>query len=54
MLRWAIGDDMFFSGLKDLADKFAFRPVSTEDFQQVISRDGTQNSPTSAVWSRKR
>ena len=36
MLRWVVGDEDFFAGLRKLAESYAFRPVSTDAFRNVM------------------
>ena len=43
MLRWVVGDDAFFSTLKQFADQYAFQSATTEDFQKLASRISAQN-----------
>ena len=43
MLRWVIGDDAFFSALRELANQNAFQTVTTEDFERLATEISGQN-----------
>jgi len=36
MLRWVIGDEAFFDGLRAYRDRFEYRTATTEDFREVV------------------
>jgi aminopeptidase N len=36
MLRYVVGDEKFFQSLKALAQKYAWKPVNTDDFRKVV------------------
>jgi aminopeptidase N len=38
MLRWVVGDDLFFRGLRQYRQTFTDRPASTVGFRQVMER----------------
>ena len=40
MLRYVIGDSLFFTSLKTYLNRFAFQSVVTSDFQQVVEEIG--------------
>ena len=42
MLRWVVGDDAFFKTLRTLAQQYAFKTVSTEEFQKVAEKASNQ------------
>lgn len=42
MLRWVIGDDAFFKSLRAVTQQYAFKPVSTDDFQKVTEKTSNQ------------
>jgi aminopeptidase N len=42
MLRWVMGDAAFFQTLQTVATEYAFKPVSTRDFQKVAEKAGKQ------------
>ncbi len=42
MLRYVIGDDAFFKALQDETRQYAWKPVSTHDFQQLAEQASKQ------------
>jgi hypothetical protein len=38
MLRWVVGDDAFFAGLKDFARRYGYGEATTEDFLRVMEQ----------------
>lgn len=38
MLRWVIGDDAFFNGLQLLTKKYAWQPITTDEFQEAVEQ----------------
>ena len=42
MLRWVIGDDAFFQALQAMARQYAWKSISTEEFQQLAEQAGKQ------------
>ncbi|HWP84251.1 MAG TPA: M1 family aminopeptidase [Terriglobia bacterium] len=36
MLRWVVGEEAFFRGLKEFASRYRFRAATTEDFRAVM------------------
>jgi aminopeptidase N len=36
MLRWVVGDEKFFAGLKKITNTYAFQPLSTDGFKNVM------------------
>ncbi len=43
MLRWVVGDDHFFTALRQFAEQYAFQPASTNDFRQVMEQVSGQD-----------
>jgi hypothetical protein len=43
MLRWVIGDEPFFTGLRTFAASFAGRSATTDDLRQVLEEVSAQN-----------
>jgi hypothetical protein len=43
MLRGIVGDEAFFKTLKSVPEKFAWKPVSTDDFRRVVEDAAQQN-----------
>jgi tetratricopeptide (TPR) repeat protein len=39
MLRWVLGDQPFNNCLRDLVNTYAWKPVSTRDFEQLLEKD---------------
>ncbi len=51
MLRWVIGDDSFFSALRELANQNAFQTVTTEDFENLATEiSGQDLGPFFIQW----
>ena len=42
MLRWVIGDDAFLKTLQTMTSQYAFKTVSTQDFQKLAEKAGNQ------------
>jgi aminopeptidase N len=42
MLRWVVGDDAFFAGLKDFARRYSYGEATTEDFLRVMEQASGQ------------
>lgn len=42
MLRWVIGDPAFYTALKTMTQQYAFKSISTDDFQQVAEKASSQ------------
>jgi len=42
MLRWVIGDNAFLKTLQTMASQYAFKTVSTRDFQKLAEKAGNQ------------
>ncbi|MBI3933208.1 MAG: peptidase M1 [Acidobacteria bacterium] len=38
MLRWVVGDDAFFSGLKDFARRYGYQSATTDDLRNVMDQ----------------
>ncbi len=43
MLRWIVGDDAFFSGLRTFAASFNGRAATTDEFRQIYEKISTKN-----------
>ncbi|MGH9448641.1 MAG: M1 family metallopeptidase, partial [Terriglobia bacterium] len=43
MLRWVIGDNAFFAALRELARQYAWRPVTTAEFQELAEQASKQS-----------
>jgi tetratricopeptide (TPR) repeat protein len=43
MLRWVIGDDAFFTTLRELANNYAFQTATTDDFAKLASEASGQD-----------
>jgi predicted negative regulator of RcsB-dependent stress response len=43
MLRWVIGDDAFVKTLRAMAQQYAFRPITTEEFQKLAEKSSNQD-----------
>jgi len=41
MLRWVVGDEAFFNALRSMADQYAFKSASTDDFEKLIEKAST-------------
>jgi len=51
MLRWVMGDEMFFTTLRELADRFAFQTATTADFEKLASEaSGKDLGPFFIQW----
>jgi len=51
MLRWVIGDEAFFTTLRELANGHAFQTVATEDFEKLASEASGQDlGPFFVQW----
>ncbi len=42
MLRWVIGDPAFFDTLREMSHEYAWKPISTLDFQRLAERASKQ------------
>ena len=42
MLRWVIGDDAFFKGLQQLTKQYAWKPITTDEFQDAVEQTSKQ------------
>ncbi len=42
MLRWVIGDPAFYKTLQQMASQYAFKTISTDEFQQLAEKASTQ------------
>lgn len=42
MLRWVIGDDAFFKALAEMARQYAWKPISTDQFQRLTEQASKQ------------
>ena len=42
MLRWVIGDDAFLKTLQAMTSQYAFKTISTQDFQKLAEKAGNQ------------
>jgi aminopeptidase N len=42
MLRWVVGDAAFFKALKDMVHQYAWKPISTEEFQKLVENNSKQ------------
>jgi aminopeptidase N len=42
MLRWVIGDDAFFKALQDMAKQYAWKSITTDQFQQLTEETSKQ------------
>lgn len=42
MLRWVIGDEAFFKTLRTMTSQYAWKPVSTQDFQRLAEQASNQ------------
>ncbi|MBI2819642.1 MAG: tetratricopeptide repeat protein [Acidobacteria bacterium] len=38
MLRWVVGDDAFFAGLKEFTRRYGYQEATTEDFRRVMEQ----------------
>ena len=43
MLRWVMGDEAFFTTLRELANRYAFQTATTEDFENLASEASGQD-----------
>jgi aminopeptidase N len=51
MLRWVIGDEAFFTTLRELANRHAFQTATTEDFENLASEaSGEDLGPFFIQW----
>ena len=42
MLRWVIGDDAFFKALQQLTKQYAWKPITTDEFQEAVEQTSKQ------------
>jgi Tfp pilus assembly protein PilF len=42
MLRWVIGDDAFFKSLQDMVKQYAWKSITTDEFQQLTEQASKQ------------
>ena len=42
MLRWVIGDDAFFQSLRNMAKQYAWKSITTEEFQEITEKASKQ------------
>jgi aminopeptidase N len=42
MLRWVIGDDAFFKGLQQLTKQYAWKTITTDEFQEAVEQASKQ------------
>jgi len=42
MLRWVVGDDAFFKALRNMAQQYTFKSISTEEFQKLTEKASSQ------------
>lgn len=43
MLRWELGDEAFNNALRDFVFQYAWKPASTQDFQNVLEKNAHQD-----------
>jgi aminopeptidase N len=43
MLRWVVGDDAFFKALRNMTQQYAFKSISTEEFQKLTEKASSQD-----------
>jgi aminopeptidase N len=42
MLRWVIGDDAFFKSLRELAQQYAWKSISTDQYEEAVEQSSKQ------------